>query len=81
MMPRPRKLVKPTSQNEAAESTDSGSVFCTFQNTNTKLRPPIISFCDWVKSSFRNWLDRRKNRELFDSAKRIRYRWFLADLD
>ena len=36
-----------------------------------------MRFNDSIKSSFREWLKRGKNRELFDSAKRIRYRWFL----
>ena len=80
-MSRLRKPVEPISQNEAAESTKNGSDSHTCQNSQTKRRPPTLPFCDSVLSSFRNWSDRRKYQELFDSAKRIRYRRLLANPD
>lgn len=54
------------------------SVFTSF-TVQSKTRPPTISFCNLIKSSFREWLKGRKNRKLFNSTKRIRYRWFLGD--
>lgn len=44
-------------------------------------RPPTIAFSDPIKSFFREWIEARNNRALFDSAKRTRYRWFLSALE
>ncbi len=74
-MPRPRKPIELTSQSEA-HGSHNGS-----PTPQPRTRPLTIPFCDSIKSSFREWLKGRKNRELFDSAKRIRYRWFLEDPD
>lgn len=71
-MPRPRKPVELTPQSEAPGSRDGVSASSTSQQT---------TFCRSIKSSIREWLKERKNRVLFDSAKRIRYRWFLEDPD
>ena len=63
-------------QSEAHGSHDGMSASSTAQ---PKTRLHTIPFYDLIKYSFREWLKGRKNRELFDSAKRIRYRWFLKD--
>ncbi len=78
-MSRLRKLVEPISQNEAAGSTENGADSRTFQNSQTEHGPPTVNFCDSVLFFFKKWSDRQKYRELFDSSKRIRYRYFLAN--
>ncbi len=75
-MPRPQKLLELASQSEANGSHNDVSASSTAQ---PKTRLSTIFFGGSIKSSFRKWLKERKNRELFDSAKRIRYRWFLEN--
>lgn len=77
-MPRPRKPVELTPQSEVHGLCD---VVFASSTAQPKTRPPTISFYNSIKSSFRDWLKGRKNRKLFDSAKRIRYQWFLEDSD
>lgn len=77
-MPRSRKSFKLTLQTEAHESRNGVSASSPSQR---KTRPPTIPFSDSFEYSFRNWLNVRKNRDLFDSAKWIRYRWSLEDSD
>ena len=69
VMPRPRKLLELTPQSEARWC---GCI---------SYRPTTILFYNSIKFSFREWLKGRKNRELFDSTKQIRYRRFLEDLN
>ncbi len=73
-MSRPRKPVELILQNEAEESIKSGSGFCISQNSLVSLCQPTLPFYDSIKSSFKNWLDRQKNRKPFDSVTQIRYR-------
>lgn len=61
-MPRSRKPVKLTPAHRSRDGVSKSST------SQPKTRLPTIPFCDLVKSSFRNW-QRRKNQELFDSAK------------
>lgn len=72
-MPQPRKLVKLTLQNEVHELRNGSPTpqprTCSF----------TISFYDLIKFSFREWLIRQKDQELFNSAKWIKYQWFLED--
>lgn len=77
-MPRPQKPVKLTPQSEPHGLRNGVSATFTAQ---PKTRPPTILFCDSIKSSFKKWLKGQKNQELFNSAKRIRYQWFLEDPD
>lgn len=56
-----------TANNAAIESTES--------------HPFVESFSPAVKKSFELWVNDRKNRTIFDSGKRTRYRWILSAPD
>lgn len=66
----------------AQETTKEGPVTETLPSTvassSTKSRPPTTAFPDAIKKFFQQWVETRNNKALFDSAKRIRYRWILT---
>ena len=78
-MHRPRAPVDPrASVPDQDPARPPAEPFPAVASSATTPRPPTIAFPDTIKRFFQQWIETRNNKALFDSAKRIRYRWILT---